>query len=43
MRRVMLYAALAEVAACGINGMINAVLLVIVDADEGDGFSDDGR
>jgi|GEM_PF-2694845 len=38
----MLNAALAEIAACGINGMVNAVLFVVVDADEGSGFGDDG-
>jgi hypothetical protein len=43
MRRVMLDAALAEVAGCGVNRVINAVLFVVVDTDEGGGFGDDGR
>ena len=43
MRRVMLDASLAEVAACGIDGLVNAVLFVVIDADEGGGFGDDGR
>ncbi len=38
----MLDTSLAEFAACGINSMVNAVLFVVVDADEGGGFGDDG-
>ena len=43
MRRVMLDAAFAKVAACGINRVPDAVLFVVVDADEGGGFGDDGE
>jgi len=43
MRRVMLDAAFAKVEACGINRVLDAVLFVVVDADEGGGFGDDGR
>ena len=43
MRRVMLDAAFAEVAACGVNRMPDAVFFVVVDADEGGGLGDDGR
>lgn len=32
----------AEIAACGINRVPDAVLFVVVDADEGGGFGDDG-
>jgi hypothetical protein len=42
MRRVMLNAAFAEVAASGINRVPDTVLFVVVDADEGGGFGDDG-
>lgn len=37
----MLDAAFAEVAACCVNGMPDAVFFVIVDADEGGGFGED--
>lgn len=32
----------AQIAACGIDGVPDAVTLVVVDADEGGGFGDDG-
>jgi hypothetical protein len=38
----MLNAAFAEVAVCGVNRVINAVLFVVIDADESGDFSDDG-
>jgi hypothetical protein len=43
MWKVMLTAALAEISACGINGMVNTVLLAVVDADESGGFGEDCR
>lgn len=42
MRGVMLDASFAEVAACVIDSVPDAVLSVAVDADEGGGFGDDG-
>jgi hypothetical protein len=38
----MLNTAFAEVAACGSNSVPDAVLFVVVDADEGGSFGDDG-
>jgi hypothetical protein len=37
----MLDTAFAQVAACGIDRVPDAVLFVVVDADEGGGFGDD--
>jgi hypothetical protein len=40
--RVVLDTPFAEINACGINGVIDAVFFMEVDSDKGRGFSDNG-
>lgn len=41
-RGVMFDASFAQITACGIDGVIDAVFFVVVDADEAGSFGEDG-